>query len=78
MIRVWKCEYCNFAKIDEAHVYEHEMACDWNPKQKRCQTCANDKDTPFLDFCMLNINKDKHDNCKLDSEECKQYIRKPD
>jgi hypothetical protein len=41
MKQVWKCEFCNTFSHEKEVIKQHEHVCQFNPKLKRCGSCAN-------------------------------------
>jgi len=56
MIQVWKCDHCSHFTQDAAEMRAHEDKCEWNIKNKTCQTCEHSSgDIEGNTTCALNV-----------------------
>lgn len=43
-IKAWACDYCSFQNYYMSVVIDHEISCDFNPRNKTCETCGHCKE----------------------------------
>lgn len=41
MIQVWRCDHCSYLSQNAKETRLHEYECEWNIKNKTCQTCEH-------------------------------------
>ena len=71
MIQVFKCDHCSHFTQDAEGMRIHENKCEWNIKNKCCQTCEHSGgDIDGSTTCDLNIKIEG----RFENRNCSKWV----